>query len=289
MLKGKQAEWSAALGGDDASASALWDAVGQLDTPAPVDTEAAWREFEQRLDAAPAQATSRRNWRYYIAAVAAAILLLIALNLASGDDAAIERYANSSTGIEHVTLQDESIVALAPGSSLEFSYGEVERRASLRGEASFAVRASETQPFYVDGPDFELVVVGTEFKVVAAKSSTIAVAEGHVRLRGNRESEWIDLYAGDHAQVEDQLARKLDSRPAVELKFENALLSEVAQRLSDAGVLKLVVPSYLAACSVTADFSQASALEMTESLAVLFGADLKRRGEVYELVGGSCQ
>ena len=297
-------DWSALLDGDAEAADALWtlsegyDATGALD----VDVDRAWEEMRGRLAAGtdrPTAAPRRRSSptrrgrlrlrRALPAAAAAAVILLLVVNYFAGGQAPTSSYANLGEAPQAVQLPDESTVTLAPGTTVAFAATDAAREATLQGEARFAVTSEPTRPFSVVGHGFRLVVVGTEFTVVTGEPTTVAVHEGHVRLRGALEADWVDLYAGDSALVVEHLVQQPDSGgPGRPLAFSATPLREVVAALAAEGVVEIDVPEGLAGCPVAADFTDLSAADVAEALAVTFGANLRRRGDRFVLRGGSC-
>ena len=293
MSEPPRQDWSELLGGDRAASDALWELTADYAVDVDVDVDEAWARMSTGLRArrpAPrARARPHRRWRRFsVAAAAAAVLLVVANWLAAGGPERAS-YANTGDSARSVELPDASTVRLEPGASLEFADDDVARQATLRGRARFQVASDAARPFSVEGAGFRLVVVGTEFSVVAGEPSTVVVHEGHVRLRGSLEADWVDLRAGDSAAVVGHLVRlPADSPPDRPLSFASAPLSEVVAALSAEGVAEIEVPSALSACEVAGDFTGQSADEVAEVLALTFGASVRRRGERYVLRGGSC-
>lgn len=294
-------DWSALLEGDVAAADALWAATEEYVSPdvVDVDVDAAWAKLQDRMQAStpPGEVANRRSrggrlqWRRALpAAAAAAVLLLLVVNWLAGGDASVATYANTGSQVQAVQLPDKSTVTLAPGTKVEFAADDQGREALLIGEARFEVTSEPGRPFAVVGEGFRLVVVGTEFTVSTGEPSTVDVHEGHVRLRGALEADWVDLYAGDRAIVAGHLVEVRDTGgPGRPLHFASTPLREVVAALAAEGVVEIEVPDQLAACPVAADFTDLSAPDVAEALAVTFGAKLRRRGEArYALRGGSC-
>ena len=283
-------DWSELLDGDRAAGDALWDLVSDYGDAPEVDVDRAWARVSAGPRVRPAAPSRRRRlWRTLPAAAAAAAALLLVVNWLAGGGPERARFANTGEVARSIELPDASTVTLEPGTSLEFAGDDAAREASLRGRARFRVASDATRPFSVEGEGFRLVVVGTEFGVVTGEPSTVVVYEGHVRLRGSLEADWVDLYAGDSAAVVGHLVRLPgDFPPDRPLSFASAPLSEVVAALSAEGVAEIDVPSALSGCEVAGDFTGQSADEVAEVLALTFGASVRRRGERYVLRGGSC-
>ena len=297
-------DWSALLDGDVEAADALWSLTEGYQAPeaTDIDVDRAWGALECRLAAArgssPADRehrVSRRRFgrlrlrRALPAAAAAAVILLLVVNYFAGSQSPVASYANLGEAPRAVQLPDESTVTLAPGTTVDFAATDAAREAVLQGEARFDVTSEPARPFAVVGHGFRLVVVGTAFTVATGEPSSVVVHEGHVRLRGALEADWIDLYAGDSALVVGHLVEQPDSGgPGRPLAFSSTPLREVVAALSAEGVVDIQVPDGLAGCPVAADFTDLSAADVAEALAVTFGAELRRRGDRFVLRGGSC-
>jgi len=83
-----------------------------------------------------------------------------------------------------VTLDDGSMVRLAPGSALRVSYARDSRNVELlSGEAYFEVRRDPARPFNVRSDNAAVTVLGTGFDVRQGDSGTdVAVKHGRVRV-----------------------------------------------------------------------------------------------------------
>lgn len=288
-------QWRDLLG-EDAPADQLWElaegyspADSDAGSADAVDVDAGWERLSAALPAAPGARTRRqpRRWAWGVAA-AAAVALLVFVNSLSAPQSSHQRFANVD-GAEAMPVQlaDASAVELMPGAQLMFSAYDDTREATLSGMAHFAVARDEARPFRVRGAGFEVLVMGTVFTVEAGARSHVRVDEGHVRLRGTREADWVDLYAGDVASVVEQLV--VLERPGGDLRFENVTLAELRDRLSEARVVTLDMPATLADCLITADFTGSSAPDIAEAVATLVGARMERRADVYVLSGGTCR
>ena len=293
--------WAELLGGEPDAARALWDGAEGLGDDEPVDVDRGWAALSARLArgeraAAPARGprlrrgASPKRWRRYAVAAAAAVVALVLVNVLSGDDATFRRYANDSADMEHVTLPDETAVMLMPGARFDFVARETTREVRLDGSARFDVREDPARPFTVDGRGYDLVVMGTSFDIHDGDPAVIAVTEGHVRLRGDREADWTDLFAGDSAEVADALVHPMPPARRDEVGvYDAAPLGEVVDDLRAAGLATIRVPDALAACTVSADFTDSTPAEIARALALLFDADLVEVGDTYRLRGGSCR
>ena len=294
-----QQDWNRLLDGDERGARTLWDLSSDLSLAGEEPSlDAAWQRLSNALPATTHVVESKqerrvprtRRWSW-VAAAAAAILLLLVVNTLSDSSLESETFVNDDTGMLPVTLMDASRVKLEPGAQLSFEVSEQGRRATLNGTAAFDVERDATRPFQLLGSGFELVVMGTEFTVSTGTESSILVTEGHVRVRGKREADWMDLYAGDEAMIVDQLAVK--GSPAIgtppPMVFQDVTLEELQSALKRSGMDQLVLPTRLMKCKLTADFTGSTVEEIAQALVVLYGAEARMRKERIELIGGRCR
>ena len=302
-------EWAQLLGSSDA-ADELWDALGAADelrsrerrAPREAELSAAWLEVRRQLGADPAvdaaqrrpravrEVSSKRRatlgWRRLSFIAAVSVLVLFVVNYFSADPG-FRQISNDGTSPLLVELSDNSSVRLDPGATLTYVEADQSRRASLAGTAFFSVSRDTDRPFSVSTDDFEVLVVGTAFEVVAEAVDQVRVQEGHVRVRGQYEADWTDLYAGDVVRIADR--RVAIASPDLSLNFEDASLQQVAEALEAAFSRTLSYPDHLANCLVTANWSRATFLEVAEQIGELFGAEVTSDAKGSTLRGGSCR
>ncbi|MFK8056570.1 MAG: FecR family protein [Saprospiraceae bacterium] len=294
MRNSNKEDWSKLLPDDPQGADALWDMSAGFGESTNVDVSKAWAQFEQHLETkqeVPQAKVRRFAWKRSLTAAAAAVALLFVINFFASSDSVIE-YANIENAEKALTLEDNTEVTLEKGASITVRMEDDARFVELLGEASFDVAPNAKRPFTVTTPELDLVVIGTEFTVRSGASASVAVREGHVRVRGRNEVDWTDLRAGDQASIRSALV-VVDEDPIIlawnSLRFESEELSKVVDSIEKAHDINLVIPNKLANCSLTADFSQNSVSEIASSLAVLFSAELSINGQNVELKGGHCQ
>lgn len=141
-------------------------------------------------------------------AIAASLALLIAISFNLSPDVNTVRAPVGSGSTLSVDLPDGSAVILASGSVLSFSdsFGETNRRVTLKGEAFFDVIASDVS-FVVDTYNSRTTVHGTQFSIRAwaddIKATTdVRVEEGSVSVASRRSNRWnVLLAAGDAIEV----------------------------------------------------------------------------------------
>ena len=286
-------DWSKSLPEDPQGADALWELSSGFGESSTVDVEAAWKQFEQKLGKPKitSKKTSRFLWKRSLTAAAAAITMLFVINYFSASTS-LKEYANLEASARTLRLEDNTSVSLSEGASIVVRMEDDARSVELIGEASFDVAPNKSRPFTVTTPELTLVVVGTEFSVQSGSNASVRVNEGHVKVRGRNEVDWTDLFEGESIVIEPTLLiaeEKTSVRPRTPLKFDAVALSEVVQSIETAHQIDLVIPTKLAKCSITADFSTNTVSEIASSLAVLFDAEMRIVGQTVELKGGRCQ
>lgn len=94
-----------------------------------------------------------------------------------------ESLVTGANEVATVTLQDQTVVRLAPGSRLTFYRDDDVREVSLTGRAYFAVASDASRPFRVRLPYGDIEVLGTRFDVESRDADVqVAVVEGAVRV-----------------------------------------------------------------------------------------------------------
>ena len=302
-------DWTIALDGDARAARELWDAVGKTEGDmgdSTIDVDAAWQRMSEQLASTKPVTTpvarvvplatrsvspAPLRWRRYLYAAAAAVALLILANTLSGLGETETRFANPGTTPMTVVLDDETQVQLSPNSELSFEGGEDFREAQVRGTAAFSVSPDKMRPFTVKGGSIEILVVGTAFEVEAGDPATVVVREGHVRARGSREADWIDLHAGDAASTLGGVIISAGPTPQVEasLRFEDVALERILEALEVAHGVSIEAPENLQRCELTVSLDEVELPQALQTLGLLTGARVVIKAQRYSLVGGSCR
>lgn len=304
--------WREDLGDDDA-ARRLWAAVGEADgSPAQdVDVDAGWARLRVALgeaspiprDAPPlpqakvVRLVPRRRRRYLRAglAAAAAVALLAVVNLLAGLGDTAVAFANATAADMPVRLPDDSEAMLTPGSQLQYVERDGRREVTMAGAVAFDVRARGDMSFAVSAQELEIVVMGTSFVVndagvAGVDAAGVDVAEGHVRVRGRREADWTDVFAGGYARVRDGLVAdaRASAGPGVELAFRDATAAEVLDALTEAHGVSFAADAGLRACRLTVNLEETTPGQAAVTLAAVLGAEVVERAGGYYLRGGSC-
>jgi transmembrane sensor len=173
-------------------------------------------------------------------ALAACLMLLFVPILAGfrGD------HATAVAEIRNVTLEDGSVVTLAPRSALDVRFGSTQRSLSLlEGEAFFEVAADSQRPFVVNAAGVHVAAVGTAFDIrISSASVIISVRNGLVDVQAGAGSAagGVRLSPGDRVKVDrgnwqyehgkttaEEIASWRDRR----VFFDGVTVAEVAEEL----------------------------------------------------------
>lgn len=173
-------------------------------------------------------------------ALAACLLLLFVPMLAGprGD------HTTAVAEIRDVTLDDGSVVSLAPRSALNVRIGSTRRSLSLlEGEAFFEVAADPGRPFVVNAAGVQVAAVGTAFDIrISSASVTVSVRNGLVDVQGDTGSiaSGMRLSPGDRVKVDRRTgqyergvttAEEIASWRARRVFFDGATVAEVAEEI----------------------------------------------------------
>lgn len=193
------------------AAAAAWRDAAPAHAQAWQRAERAYRLISARNPAgrtAPAVvpiARPRRKRPLWVAGVAAA--LAACLMLVYLPDLTLQLQADVVTRTAEardVTLEDGSVVQLAPRTALSVRFSDERRSvALLAGQAFFSVQPNAARPFDVTAGDVTVTVVGTAFDVrVSDETLVVGVQQGTVDVRSARST--TRLRAGDQLAIRRQ-------------------------------------------------------------------------------------
>ena len=103
-----------------------------------------------------------------------------------------KKTTNETLDVQRLTLEDGSIIALKPNSSIEYpeKFSTSDRRIVLTGEAFFDVTKDKNRPFIITAADVTVKVLGTSFNVMAyagANEISVAVKTGKVSVAKSKD------------------------------------------------------------------------------------------------------
>jgi transmembrane sensor len=218
-------------------------------------------------------ALRRVTWPSWVAAGAAAAILLFAVvhvahvvhvrNGAAGVLRASE-FATEHAEMATASLDDGSVVRLAPESRLRVTPVPSRREVWLDGEAFFAVAKDSSRPFAVRTRAGSVEVLGTRFDLrVVGDELRLVVTEGKVALTSGTHRQIV--VAGEVAHVRDGHAPVVERTAKIDsllswtdgfIVFQNTPLRQVARELErHYGVRVLLPDSTIASRTVTAWFT----------------------------------
>lgn len=247
------------------------DPLESREPPAPSLAELQSRQSRRPLGGHGAVALRRTTWLRWVAAGAAAAALLFGVIRASHDPVDAGGVLGASEFVtEHAemataSLDDGSIVRLAPESRLRVAPVAHRREVWLDGEAFFAVAKDSSRPFAVRTRAGSVEVLGTRFDLrVIGDELRLVVTEGKVALTSGEHRQLV--LAGQIAHVRNGRAPVVESAVKVDsllswtagfIVFQNTPLHQVARELEHRyGVRVLLPDSTIASRTVTAWFTK---------------------------------
>jgi transmembrane sensor len=215
-------------------------------------------------------ALRRKSWPRWIAAGAAAAALLFAVFRVAhrpndlGGVLHASEFATEHAEMVTASLDDGSVVRLAPESRLRVTPVSRRREVWLDGEAFFAVAKDSSRPFAVRTRAGSVEVLGTRFDLrVVGDELRLVVTEGKVALASGSHRRVV--VAGQIAHARDggppvvESAAKVDSLLAWTggfIVFQNTPLRQVARELERRYDVRVLLPdSTIASRTVTAWFT----------------------------------
>lgn len=215
--------------------------------------EHAWQQIQARIAAKHTRHTRTRIYRYLSWGVAAAITVLLLLDLfrpLAGNEApqVTETWTTVYAPIGQrasVTLADGTQVDLNAGTTLRYPDHLAQagqRRVVLDGEARFSVKADSTRPFYVKTRLLNIRVTGTLFnvKAYAGESNEIGLLKGKVEVECDSTRRRIRLRPNElltvspDADMQLKADQNLDNFCAWtegEIAYTNRTLQEICRDL----------------------------------------------------------
>jgi transmembrane sensor len=278
---------------------ALWNV--DLEETNVIDTDAAWRTVDSKIDFSET-ASTKTSFKFY--RIAAAIVLLMGIGAAlwwsSGNG---NRVLESGAEMATLILKDGSTVTLSPHSRLEYpeTFDAQTRSVALNGQAFFEIAKDKEHPFIIVTDGGEVKVVGTAFEVNTRDdnmSLTVEVAEGIVEVSNKNLKNSARVSAGEvcsisKAQTEIEVTDIVDAAPFYwkdkTIKFRRTELKQVVQTLHDLLQLDIQLESdSIEGCELTVTFTNENPETILEIIAMTLGLDLTKNNGVYMLSGSGC-
>lgn len=157
--------------------------------------------------------------------------------------------------VKEIQLPDGTKVWLNHSTVLKYpeSFAKDKRGVVLNGEAYFEVKKDKSKPFIVSSDAMQIKVLGTIFNLKSSKYdklAEVALIEGSVEVKGNRDEGHLVLSPGQKAELDlkngrlvvKQVNAKYDAVWKDNLiPFEKATISQIANTLEHFYKVKIVV------------------------------------------------
>jgi transmembrane sensor len=187
----------------------IWEESIQLAASTPVDEEAAWERFQNRVEQKDFPSSKARVWSLNSPLMRAAVITGLVVGIAwltwflfhNNPGKVVSMATIQATGVvKSDTLPDGSQVTLNRHSQVSFPerFTGKKRVLQLNGEAFFKVTPNKQKPFEVHTNNVTITVLGTSFNIRSRGDTTeIIVETGIVRVA--TEKHTVTLTAGQKA------------------------------------------------------------------------------------------
>jgi len=182
----------------------IWEKSRELAAVSTVDENKAWNTFKTRIknaDQQPAPVVPLFK-RFYVRAIAAAAILLIATGLFWWNQPAPQQTLVSGQTVINQKLADGSEITLNKQSSLHYptTFKGKTRSVELNGEAFFNITPDKEKPFIIDVKDIQVTVVGTSFNVREDSNYVEVLVETGI-VKVSHEGNEVTLQAGEKIKM----------------------------------------------------------------------------------------
>ncbi|CDO33968.1 FecR domain-containing protein [Novosphingobium sp. KN65.2] len=190
----------------------------------------------------------RSHWRWGAIAASMAVAGVFAVQMLSNRDTSYA-IATAVGETRTVSLADGSEILLNGNTEVILDRNDARLVEIARGEARFAVKHDETDPFTVVAGDQRLVDIGTVFNVVRTdRHLRVGVAEGAVRYQGTART--VELRAGDNLAADGRGKIEISQSPVAsigswadgELVYDQTPLAQVTDDLYRSTGISLKLP-----------------------------------------------
>jgi transmembrane sensor len=197
---------------------------------------------------AQSEVVRRNRWRWGAVAASIGVASVVGVQMLPDRDAsyAIETLAGETRTL---LLADGSKIQLNGGTRIVLDRNGARSVAIAHGEARFAVKHDDSDPFTVVAGAQRLVDIGTVFNVVRTdRQLRVGVAEGAVRFEDTARA--VNLRAGDglvadtrgHIEMSRSPGASIGSWASGKLVYDQASLEQVADDLSRSIGISLELP-----------------------------------------------
>jgi len=140
-----------------------------------------------------------------VAAICVGIIFSVIYFSQDKNDSLLVLQNKENVGILVATLEDGSMVYLAPGTSISYPvvFTANQRKVELSGNALFNVTKDKQRPFIVETDGITIEVVGTIFAVQSSAENLfeLFVKEGKVNVHSKKNQACISVEAGETVQL----------------------------------------------------------------------------------------
>ncbi len=182
----------------------IWEKSRELATVSTVDENKAWNTFKTRIKNADQQHAPVVPLfkRFYVRAIAAVAILLIATGLFWWNQPAPQQTLVSGQTVINQKLADGSEITLNKQSSLHYptTFKGKTRSVELNGEAFFNITPDKERPFIIDVKDIQVTVVGTSFNVREDSNYVEVLVETGI-VKVSHEGNEVTLQAGEKIKM----------------------------------------------------------------------------------------
>ena len=224
----------------------VWD-----ETPVSYTNEvkdAAWEKFH--AEAFPSKKQKFKAWRYYGAAAAILVFMLIGTGIYFSRSPLQDTIYQTSNVVENTTLKvktvflpDSSKVVLSPHSKIVYANNfEGNRRIEVEGDVYFKVKKDKKHPFQVFCNETTTTVLGTSFTVTGQKKEGVMVQlyEGSVQMNVKEQAKkWI-LKPGQKFTYRNNIASVAEFSRFMD--FDNEKLTAVSVYIASNYGYKMIFP-----------------------------------------------
>jgi transmembrane sensor len=213
------------------------------------EKEMSWEQFQAKAFSPKKQ--KNNSWRYFAAAAAVLIFVLIGTGLyfngsnsVSNEIQLTENVIENATSImKTVVLPDSSRVELSPNSKIAYAGNfAVNRKVEVSGEVYFKVTKDKKHPFQVFCNQTTTTVLGTSFTVkgYTQKEVTVELYEGSVQMNvKDLDEKWI-LKPGEKFTYGNKTTSVTEFNRFID--FDNQKLTDVSTYIESNYGYKVIIP-----------------------------------------------
>ncbi|KRB55617.1 FecR family protein [Flavobacterium sp. Root186] len=213
------------------------------------EKEMSWEQFQAKAFSPKKQ--KNNSWRYFAAAAAVLIFVLIGTGLyfngsnpVSNEIQLTENVIENSTSImKTAVLPDSSRVELSPNSKIAYASNfAANRKVEVSGEVYFKVTKDKKHPFQVFCNETTTTVLGTSFTVkgYTQKEVTVELYEGSVQMNvKDLDEKWI-LKPGEKFTYGNKTTLVTEFNRFID--FDNQKLTDVSSYIESNYGYKVIMP-----------------------------------------------